>query len=836
MEFKEFLKKDEKESFQNIVEYISYSFLHELEKSINHRVDISRLRVYIYREFRKTLLPILVQDINEWRISANKNLDHEDEYVEYCTTFFKKDKLSNLKNNYELLDYRIQKIRSAMITNLSNFLISLERYGIEIASQFNLKRIVVNEVKVIDFIGDNHGLDQNIIFEMQGKQFFYKLHGFSVAKLVYKLQRILNTETYMSLPKSFLGNHFMIQECVEPSPVLKETFLRNYYTNMGALLAFLYMLNGNDFHNENIIAMADVPTIIDIETMINPIGNNLDSMLENSVFAVGMLPMKYNVNFEGILDSSSLGQCNLVSEKCFQECDSFTSKVRLKLVDRNFKDTTKHLPSFNNRCYEVNQYLTDVQNGFKTEYQRLQDKKEEIIKFLQKSDIELQCRLVLRNTRVYSEILKYISSPKWLKSKEKTQEYLRSILSRPRYIVKDIDKYIDLEIKQLIQGEIPYFTFGNQGNVKVEDTDLISIYDSVLLKLNNFSNEDLNFQLELISTAFNIANHNFSTLHRNNMYSSIKKWIAESCMYGRYFTLQKDWCGNYIYDEMHNGLYEGLLGLSLADEEFYSSTNNKNVLNSLKNTPDLSFIDGRASFEIFCRIFNNPQKPLDFECKKLKNVDLIEGVGGFILSRYYYYLEHKEEMTKELHHLLNLFFTQASGLKQLRYGFAHGISGMKIIYYLGYIFLDNYSCFERFEQLENLDIPSNYREGSWCNGLLGWMISEYILFKITNQYEFLDKIIKQIPTLLKAGYKMDDYCLCHGSFGILDFLFTLQNEGLLDKEWNLEYRRFEQYVFDNLENKELLKKDISLFTGIAGILYYLNRKNSCSKSVLTFAF
>lgn len=83
---------------------------------------------------------------------------------------------------------------------------------------------------------------------------------------------------------------------------------------------------------------------------------------------------------------------------------------------------------------------------------------------------------------------------------------------------------------------------------------------------------------------------------------------------------------------------------------------------------------------------------------------------------------------------------------------------------------------------------------------------------------------------------MSDYCLCHGSFGVLDFLLTLSQKELLPKEFHDEYVKLEKYHLEMITQCRILKKDVSLFTGISGILYYLNRKESGKNSVLTFGF
>jgi len=51
-----------------------------------------------------------------------------------------------------------------------------------------------------------------------------------------------------------------------------------------------------------------------------------------------------------------------------------------------------------------------------------------------------------------------------------------------------------------------------------------------------------------------------------------------------------------------------------------------------------------------------------------------------------------------------------------------------------------------------------------------------------------------------------------------------------------KYYELERYAYRYLDEHDVLSKDISLFTGLGGISYYLNRKESDIKSVLMFGY
>ena len=53
---------------------------------------------YLYKNIRQVLLPILVQDINEWRLeSKHQKNDTNQEYIDYCYQFISKNRFAYLK-------------------------------------------------------------------------------------------------------------------------------------------------------------------------------------------------------------------------------------------------------------------------------------------------------------------------------------------------------------------------------------------------------------------------------------------------------------------------------------------------------------------------------------------------------------------------------------------------------------------------------------------------------------------------------------------------------------------------------------------------------------------
>ena len=103
-----------------------------------------------------------------------------------------------------------------------------------------------------------------------------------------KIKRITN-EKYCI--EEFISN----RECKTEDEIIK------YYHRFGEYVALAYLLCGNDFHYENVIAHGEFPVLIDIETLIqndSPIKRadnpyvKLSEKKYSSVLSTALLPFK----------------------------------------------------------------------------------------------------------------------------------------------------------------------------------------------------------------------------------------------------------------------------------------------------------------------------------------------------------------------------------------------------------------------------------------------------------------------------------------------------------------------------------------------------------------
>lgn len=275
---------NEKNSFDQVIDEITTYYFQQIK--IVNIFNVNTIKQQLLDEVRKLYLPALVDDINHYRLNVDESSTPEEQYMTYCR-LFNREKLTELHTKYPLLDKWIHNTVERYKTNLKFLSDAISTDYDEIVKVFNLSPEAKDNIEVISFVGDVHRGSQAIQFILGGKEFYLKRNGQSVLQLVDKLKETIVPPNRFSFPKTYLGAQYFIQEAVCQKPCQSEEDIADFYFNMGMLLSFVYMLNGSDMHNENVIASGKTPYVVDIETLINPVDLSNDSCIEKKYLPNG---------------------------------------------------------------------------------------------------------------------------------------------------------------------------------------------------------------------------------------------------------------------------------------------------------------------------------------------------------------------------------------------------------------------------------------------------------------------------------------------------------------------------------------------------------------------
>ena len=338
------------------------------------------------------------------------------------------------------------------------------------------------------------------------------------------------------------GDHGWV-EFVEQQDCEDRSAVSRFYERIGGYLAILYVLRATDFHHENIIACGEHPTLIDLESLFNPLespstdGDNFaeatgmaDRAFADSVLRVGLLPQRYwsNDQSHGI-DFSGLGGAagQTESEQAPTIVSVGTDSMRIALASVEMQPE-KNLPSLNGKTVNALDYSDEIVRGFQQTYRLLRQQREPLLAEdgpladFSKDTI----RVILRGTNSYARLLSASYHP----------DLLHDALDRDRFFDQlwignadqtGMDFVFPAERDDLWRDDIPYF------RTKVDSHDLWSTsgerstghfdrsgYELVRDQVSALDEADLERQTWFVQASLNVLARQHTSRKKNHLVPS----------------------------------------------------------------------------------------------------------------------------------------------------------------------------------------------------------------------------------------------------------------------------------------------------------------------------
>ncbi|GAB3874879.1 type 2 lanthipeptide synthetase LanM family protein [Kibdelosporangium lantanae] len=253
-------------------------------------------------------------------------------------------------------------------------------------------------------------------------------------------------------------------EFVEHRPCTQITEVDRFYRRQGALLALLYAIDAADIHYENLIACADQPVLVDVETLFHPMLEQPTAtgpdpaarVLASSVHRMALLPQML-LGEHGAVDVSALGGDKGVQypEDSVTWDGVGTDAMRLVRRRGEFRGAVNR-PRIGAVDVEPAEYRTAMLGGFREGYDAIVRHRSELIGLLTACTND-EIRIVVRPSQVYATLLDESTHP----------DVLRDATQRERvFDALTLDSACDLarqrlipsELADLWAGDIPLFT------------------------------------------------------------------------------------------------------------------------------------------------------------------------------------------------------------------------------------------------------------------------------------------------------------------------------------------------------------------------------------------
>ena len=242
----------------------------------------------------------------------------------------------------------------------------------------------------------------------------------------------------------------------------------NYFKRLGMILCICQLCHTSDMHYENMIAHGEYPAIIDYETLVQipfqpvrPEASEADETVRMSVLTIGLLPF-FGMNVKKMKADFS-GLCGEGGQELNFKVPVIRNPGKSSMqIGYTFAKTRdqKNRVCFNDGAIDPSEYTEQIKEGFRLAYHFIYDHKQEIYERIP-SISEGMFRHLFRNTQEYQMILDLSYHPEFMKEDGRRKAFLREALSVPGF--EDKPWIIEEEIRDLLNGDIPYFQFRMSG-------------------------------------------------------------------------------------------------------------------------------------------------------------------------------------------------------------------------------------------------------------------------------------------------------------------------------------------------------------------------------------
>lgn len=447
-------------------------------------------------------------------------------YKDFCYKALYTDLYLELLRKYPVLAKLIGTFCTNWVTNTNELLsriqtdkeILVETYGIKYDEKVS---------SISSYLSDLHNYNRGVskIQFSGGKSIIYKPRNIDIEKAFFeKFIAWFNSNSTLpdqKILKVLPRNEYGWVEYVEHLPCKNKLEARSYYYRFGSLLSILHLLSATDYHNENLIASAGYPVIIDCETLLSPHINStykplnkltslIDELYGNSVSRVGILPQWLMGPNGEIYDNSSLGSkidyYTPYQKRNWQEIN----RDLMSFVYVNQKpESNKNVVYLNSARVNPFDYSDAFEKGFLDTYKYILRNRNKIRSVIKDSFNNLTLRFIFRPTKIYTLLQDGLLHPEYMTSGIKRSiniDYLSLGLLGNLHTKFRYWKILEPEYEQMDNFDVPYFGINSSfKNIYSEHKLLFSNclrmsgVDQVLHKLNNMSRKDLTWQLKIIS-------------------------------------------------------------------------------------------------------------------------------------------------------------------------------------------------------------------------------------------------------------------------------------------------------------------------------------------------
>jgi len=609
-------------------------FLYQIAKAIekvSKKTNTSDLEISICLSSELPILERLIRrafilELNVCGLKGElKGVNDSDKYKEFIRKFYSLEHRLVFFAKYPVLFRTVTTKLDLWAESIIEFLLRLKSDRALIEKTFGVP--VNTSLKSISLSGDTHNNGRSVlIIEFCSEHFLiYKPRSTSIE---FGFQKYLKFFNSVNPNLELLCISVLDMDTygwVEYVPFIEQLTQNEsdiYHYRLGFLTAIVYSINGVDIFFENLISSGTNPVIIDLETMFHtsidkkngngPV-NALQLSLYDSIIGIGILPQPNQGATESeLFDVSVMGaKKNAQAPYKVSGVENFgRSDMRITEVTGWINENKASSENEFSHLTKINSLFHGLEDGLKSVFIH-----KEILGstggVVDKCFKNSKRRLLVRDTKTYGAIQDDEAHPDLLRDQIDREWHWDNLWSevvdRPNLAL-----FIQSELSQLKQGDIPYFS-GYIDSISVTGSDGAQInlssfldespLDLVKTKLVTLSQEQIENQIRIASTSLGLYNKPNLTqpLINPKKEAIVNATAIGNFIYGRVSLFDGSlWCDTSInpapnaknFDPVRvipcdPFLYDGILGIAMFFDDLHRFTDNKNFY-SISNDLALS--------------------------------------------------------------------------------------------------------------------------------------------------------------------------------------------------------------------------------------------------------
>ncbi|MAC18853.1 MAG: hypothetical protein CMJ23_04080 [Phycisphaerae bacterium] len=388
--------------------------------------------------------------------------------------------------------------------------------------------------------GDSHngGRSVAMLRFADGLRLVYKPRSLSIDQSSRSLFAVMNDgldpSFRIELPNCVDRGRYGWSEFIEPGPCADQREVETFHRRMGVLLGMVHLLQGNDFHLENVIAHGDMPVPIDLETISVPsaiIRTESDDfedpaaeVIASSVLGTLLLPAAMSIGNQrdlrqfGALRVEMPGALQIRKiQKLIQVNTDFQRWVKVPDDTRTRPNSEPWIDGED--LIDAAEYQDETIEGYRHFHEASRNRKPAILEALAVLE-DAWVRILNRATNVYFRLLLESCDSSLMRSGIDRWIHLQRLFlsispSETEESARSLSSVANAEVDALFDGDIAYFTTRGGGkkyftieSVSGDQIELPgsllgkSARDCVIDQIDRMTPEDMELQISLQGDAY----------------------------------------------------------------------------------------------------------------------------------------------------------------------------------------------------------------------------------------------------------------------------------------------------------------------------------------------